>query len=106
MRSGLIDWPTATTNWRWCGAPRSWRRTPERLRRESRLITDDRMAHLPDYSYAAVIAAQNTPGGYYVASTLPDSAYQAVHGSIPASSVRTAALLSDGASRLGTTSTT
>lgn len=67
---------------------------------EVQVITDDRMANLSDYSYAAVIAAQNSPGGYYVASTLPEAAYQATHGSISVSSVRGAALFSDGASRL------
>jgi hypothetical protein len=63
-------------------------------------ITDDRMANLSDYSYSAVIAAQNSPGGYYVASTLPEAAHQALHGSISASDVAGAALLTDGASRL------
>lgn len=63
-------------------------------------IMDDRMANLPDYSYAAVIAAQNSEGGYFVASTLPEAAYRAVHGSSAASDVTGAALLTDGASRL------
>ncbi|MFD9734317.1 protein phosphatase 2C domain-containing protein [Umezawaea sp. NPDC059074] len=63
-------------------------------------ILDERMANLNDYSYEAVIAVQNTPGGYYVANTMPDAAYQAVCGSLPAMEVTSAALLSDGASRL------
>ncbi|MFD7658723.1 hypothetical protein ACFV4N_32515 [Actinosynnema sp. NPDC059797] len=63
-------------------------------------ITDDRMANLTDYSYEAVIAVQNKPGGYYVASTMPEAAYEAVYGSIDASLVDAAALLTDGASRL------
>ncbi len=53
-----------------------------------------------DYSYDAVMAVQNTPDGYYVASTMPEAAYQAVSGSIPVEGVDAAALLTDGASRL------
>jgi len=64
------------------------------------VITDDRTAHLRDYSYAGVSAARNTPGGFYVASTRPDAAYHAVAGSIPVAAIRRAALLTDGASRL------
>jgi hypothetical protein len=63
-------------------------------------ILDERMASLKDYSYEAVIAVQNTPDGYYVASTMPDAAYQAVCGTIQAEGVNAAALLTDGASRL------
>jgi hypothetical protein len=63
-------------------------------------ILDERMANLDDYSYDAVMAVQNTPGGYYVANTMPDAAYQAVCGTIPAGDVGAAALLTDGASRL------
>jgi hypothetical protein len=63
-------------------------------------ITDDRTAHLADYSVAGVRAARNSPGGFYVASTQPDVAYQAVRGSLPIADVRSAALLSDGAARL------
>ncbi|MFC0112299.1 hypothetical protein [Kibdelosporangium aridum] len=63
-------------------------------------ILDERMANLDDYSYDAVMAVQNTPDGYYVASTMPEAAYQAVSGSIPVEGVDAAALLTDGASRL------
>jgi hypothetical protein len=63
-------------------------------------ILDERMANLKDYSYEAVMAVQNTPDGYYVASTVPDAAYQAVCGTIQAGGVNAAALLTDGASRL------
>lgn len=65
-----------------------------------RPVVDDRTAHLTDYSYAGIRAARNTPGGFYVASTLPEAAYEAVSGSVPANQVHRAALLSDGASRL------
>jgi hypothetical protein len=63
-------------------------------------ITDDRTAHLRDYSASGVRAARNSPGGFYVASTLPEAAYKAVHGSLPTVGVRRVALLSDGAARL------
>jgi hypothetical protein len=65
-----------------------------------RAITDDRTAHLPDYSHEGVRAARNTPSGFYVASTLPDAAYKAIRGTLATTSVRRAALLSDGAARL------
>jgi hypothetical protein len=73
--------------------------TPE-LPGEIRAIGDERTAHLPDCSTEGVRAARNTPGGFYVASTTPDAAYQAIRGTLPATSVRRAALLSDGAARL------
>ena len=63
-------------------------------------ILDERMANLDDYSYEAVIAVQNKPEGYYVANTMPDAAYQAVCGSLPAAEIDSAVLLTDGASRL------
>jgi hypothetical protein len=63
-------------------------------------ITDDRTAHLKDYSYAGVRAVRNQPGGFFVASTSPAAAYEAVTGSVDATQVRRAALLTDGASRL------
>ncbi|WP_131787343.1 protein phosphatase 2C domain-containing protein [Protofrankia symbiont of Coriaria ruscifolia] len=63
-------------------------------------ITDDRTAHLPDYSPLAVAHSRNTPDGFWVASTNPDAAYHAVTGSAPTAAVCRAALLSDGAARL------
>ena len=67
---------------------------------EVRAITDDRTAHLLDYSPEGIRAARNSPGGFYVASTLPEAAYKAIRGSLPITSLRRAALLSDGAARL------
>jgi len=67
---------------------------------EVRVIKDDRTAHLPDYSPAGIRAARNSPEGFYVASTMPDAAHQAVRGSLPLDRVRRAALLTDGAARL------
>jgi hypothetical protein len=64
------------------------------------VITDDRTAHLRDYSIAGVSAARNTPDGFYVASTMPDAAYHAVTGTLELDPIRRMALLTDGASRL------
>jgi hypothetical protein len=66
---------------------------------EVQAVVDDRTAHLTDYSAAGVRAARNQPGGFWVASTKPEAAHEAVTGSVPVDSVRRAALLSDGASR-------
>lgn len=49
---------------------------------------------------AGIRAARNSPNGFYVASTSPDAAHHAIHGTLPAANVRRAALLSDGAARL------
>ena len=62
-------------------------------------VTDDRTAHLPDYSVEGVGRVRNTPEGFWVASTKPEAAHHAVTGTAPIASVRRAALLSDGASR-------
>jgi hypothetical protein len=67
---------------------------------EIRAIADERTALLPDYSIEGVRAARNSPGGFYVASTMPDAAYKALRGTLPATTVRRAALFSDGAARL------
>ncbi|MEO5878509.1 MAG: protein phosphatase 2C domain-containing protein [Streptosporangiaceae bacterium] len=67
---------------------------------EIRVILDDRVAHLPDYSLGAVRVLRNGPGGFWVAGTLPDAAHEAVTGSVPLADVRRAAVFSDGGSRL------
>lgn len=69
-----------------------------------RHVTDDRTAHLLDYSVAGVQAVRNkhaTPvrPSFWVASTLPEAAYMAVTGSVPAGDVGRIALLTDGAAR-------
>ena len=61
--------------------------TPERAARVSELVAVQR-------------GLRNRPGGYWVASTEPAAADHAITGSVPASNVSRAALLSDGASRL------
>nr|WP_211244536.1 hypothetical protein [Actinospica robiniae] len=49
---------------------------------------------------AALRAHRNREGGFFVAAADPDAAWHAMTGSVPSSGVRTALLLSDGASRL------
>ncbi|MGP4020150.1 protein phosphatase 2C domain-containing protein [Saccharopolyspora sp. 5N708] len=66
---------------------------------ETRAIIDDRLEHLPSYTVEAVREQRNRPGGFWVASTAPEAAYQAVRGVVPDGEVRRAVLLSDGASR-------
>jgi hypothetical protein len=70
------------------------------LNGEVRVVRDDRVDRLPSYTAAAVREARNAPGGFWVASTKPEAAYEALTGEIPVTSVRRAALLSDGAARL------
>ena len=67
-----------------------------------RPITDDRLDHLSDYSVQGVAAARNTPKGFWVASTKPEAAHNAVTGSIDLATqaVATAAVLTDGAATL------
>ncbi|MGI5165370.1 protein phosphatase 2C domain-containing protein [Spirillospora sp. CA-253888] len=67
---------------------------------EVRVIQDDRVGRLPSYTVEAVRAARNSPGGFWVASTRPEAAYEALTGDAPLDGVRRAAVLSDGAARL------
>ncbi|QFG23848.1 protein phosphatase 2C domain-containing protein [Actinomadura sp. WMMB 499] len=61
---------------------------------------DDRVDRLPSYTPAAVRAARNSPGGFWVASTKPEAAHEARTGRVPLRGLSRAAVLSDGASRL------
>ena len=91
------------------------------LSTELRVVSDDREARigrrlrakmdaLPngtpehDQAYREYVeqlrAHRNQPGGFGVASTEPEAAQHALTGSVPRAQVRTAALFSDGASRL------
>jgi hypothetical protein len=63
------------------------------------VITDDRNIRIPDLIPETIEASRNQDGGYWVASTNPDAAHQAVTGAFDIVSVRSAALLTDGASR-------
>jgi hypothetical protein len=64
-----------------------------------RAVLDERTSRLPSYTTEGVRAARNTPGGFWVASTDPRAAHEALHGSFDRAAVGRAALLSDGASR-------
>ncbi|MFP3967079.1 protein phosphatase 2C domain-containing protein [Actinomadura fulvescens] len=67
---------------------------------EVRVVRDGRVDELPSYTDEAVRAARNQPGGFWVASTKPEAAYEALAGELSIDRVRRAALLSDGAARL------
>ncbi|MFC6932024.1 protein phosphatase 2C domain-containing protein [Actinomadura yumaensis] len=67
---------------------------------EVRVLRDDRVDRLPAYTAQAVREARNAPGGFWVASTRPEAAYEALTGELPVEGVRRAAVLSDGAARL------
>ncbi len=63
-------------------------------------ITDDRTATLPAYDRDSVARLRNQPGGFWVASTAPEAAAQAVTGTMPASELLHLLLCTDGVSRL------
>lgn len=65
-----------------------------------RAVSDDRLDRLSDYSLAGVGAARDAPGGFWVASTSPEAAHQAVTGSHEVAEVSLAAVLTDGAATL------
>lgn len=64
-------------------------------------IDDDRTDHLPGgrpYSFELVRRMRNTEGGFWIASTKPEAAYEAISGSTDRAT--DAALLTDGVTRL------
>jgi hypothetical protein len=63
------------------------------------VIADDRIDLLPEYTFEAVRRLRNQPGGFWVASTEPKAAYEAVTGTTERAGVEVVALLTDGASR-------
>ena len=65
-----------------------------------RIVTDDRTAHLHGLTRAAVAELRNVPGGFWVASTDPAAAAQALTGSLERSLIGTALVCTDGATRL------
>ncbi|RMI47566.1 protein phosphatase 2C domain-containing protein [Actinomadura harenae] len=67
---------------------------------EVHVVRDDRVDHLTSYTLEAVRAARNAPEGFWVASTRPEAACEALSGRVGAASVRRAAMFTDGASRL------
>jgi len=67
------------------------------------VVHDDRLDHLPGgrpYSVELVRSTRNRPGGFWVASTCPDAAGEALTGTVPASSVNGVLMVTDGVSRL------
>jgi protein phosphatase 2C-like protein len=63
------------------------------------LLADNRVDLLPEYTFEAVRRLRNQPGGFWVASTEPKAAYEAVSGTTERAAVELVALLTDGASR-------
>jgi hypothetical protein len=61
--------------------------------------SDDRIDLLPDYSVATISRLRNLPSGFWVASTEPNAAYEAVTGTTDRADVDVVAVLTDGASR-------
>jgi hypothetical protein len=64
------------------------------------VVDDDRTERLPSYDRASVAALRNRPGGFWVASTMPEAAAEALTGTVEADRVRRLLLCTDGVSRL------
>jgi hypothetical protein len=62
-------------------------------------VADNRVDLLPEYTFEAVRRLRNQPGGFWVASTAPKAAYEAVAGTTDRAVVEAVAVLTDGASR-------
>ncbi|AWS44749.1 hypothetical protein DKM19_28915 [Streptosporangium sp. 'caverna'] len=92
-RGGLVDYLVL------CDSPIVLQRTDGTLT----LVDDDRTDHLPGgrpYSLELVRASRNRPGGFWVASTAPEAAYEALTGSVGLDTVSGALLATDGVTRL------
>jgi hypothetical protein len=66
-------------------------------------IADDRTSHLPGgrpYTIELVRAHRNKAGGFWVASTDPEPAYQAISGTVPLETISEVGLFTDGITRL------
>jgi len=63
------------------------------------VMADNRIDLLPEYTFEAVRRLRNQPGGFWVASTEPKAAYEAVAGTTARAAVELIAILTDGASR-------
>lgn len=71
--------------------------------RGTRVIIDDRIAQLPGgrpYTFELVRSLRNRPGGFWIASTVPEAAYQAITGTAEVRPDTEAALFTDGVTRL------
>lgn len=64
------------------------------------VVHDDRTETLPAYDRHSVGRLRNRPGGFWVASTDPAAAAEAVTGSVASSGLRRLLLCTDGVSRL------
>jgi hypothetical protein len=67
------------------------------------VFLDDRTSHLPGrrpYTYELVRSLRNQPGGFWVASTNPMAAYEAVRGTCELAADSSILLLTDGVTRL------
>lgn len=74
-----------------------------RLGYATEVFVDDRTSHLPGgrpYSHALVRPLRNQPGGFWVASTKPEAAYEAVQGACELADDSSVLLLTDGVTRL------
>jgi Protein phosphatase 2C len=67
--------------------------------RRVQVITDDRNAHLPDFTPECFRDHRNRPGGFWVASTVPEAAHEALTGSVPLAGLSSAAIMTDGVAR-------
>lgn len=65
-----------------------------------RAITDGRTSGLRGRTRASVAALRNAPGGFWVASTEPAAAAEALTGSVPRSALDAVLVCTDGATRL------
>ena len=71
--------------------------------RATDVFLDDRTSHLPGgrpYPYALVRSLRNQAGGFWVASTNPEAAYEAVQGTRELAGDSSVLLLTDGVTRL------
>jgi hypothetical protein len=66
---------------------------------EIEYISDDRSGNLPSYTPKEIQRLRNSPAGFWVASTQPEAAANAVTGSVPGESVEAVYLLTDGIGR-------
>ncbi|WP_433188800.1 protein phosphatase 2C domain-containing protein [Actinoallomurus sp. CA-150999] len=67
------------------------------------VVEDDRVAHLPGgrpYTLEKVRTHRNRPGGFWVASSVPEAAHQAVTAAFPETEVEEIAMCTDGVTRL------
>jgi hypothetical protein len=65
-----------------------------------RVLSDDRTAGMRGLTRAEVAARRNHPGGFWVASTDPGAAAEALTGTLPRAAAGTAFARTDGVSRL------